>query len=164
MGFISLASLSHTDMILFLLLCNSLYFTYAATCPDELGWLQVGDSCYLVSTLRMSWYSAQEFCWGHGGYLAEIKSKAEEDLLDLVLVRDISYWIGLDDFSKEGRFVWAETHELADYVNWHHNDPSSRDGEDCVFKSLEAGANIGWYDYFCDYDYCDFPIHALCEY
>ena len=68
-----------------------------------------------------------------------------------------------------GRFVWAESHEVADYVNWHTNDPSSGKGEDCVFKSLEAGSTIGWYDYICEYDAYNsygsyIGIHALCEY
>ena len=32
----------------------------SASCPEELGWILAGDSCYLVSLEAMDWYSAQE--------------------------------------------------------------------------------------------------------
>ena len=51
-----------------------------------------------------------QFCWGHGGYLAEIKSEDEENNIDLYLIHGVSYWIGLSDLAEEGkesaRFVY----------------------------------------------------------
>ena len=47
-------------MISFLLLSTLVCITLSTTCPVEEGWMQVGDSCYLVSTTKMSWYGAQE--------------------------------------------------------------------------------------------------------
>ena len=32
----------------------------AAKCPDEPGWFQAGDSCYLVSLDKMPWFRSQE--------------------------------------------------------------------------------------------------------
>ena len=29
-------------------------------CPDEGGWIPVGESCYLISVEAMDWYSAQQ--------------------------------------------------------------------------------------------------------
>ena len=74
----------------------------AGTCPNELGWIQAGDSCYLVSQKPMNWYESQEFCWSEGAYLAEVKSREEEALLDQFLIEGTVYWIGLDDFASEG--------------------------------------------------------------
>ena len=58
-----------------------IFSTKANACPTEVGWVPAGDSCYLVSSEKLSWYGAQEFCFGHGGYLAEIKSEKEEGSL-----------------------------------------------------------------------------------
>ena len=58
---LSLPLFSQTDiMISILVFLQLLSFTFATSCPGELGWLQVGESCYLMSTMQMSWFSAQE--------------------------------------------------------------------------------------------------------
>ena len=50
----------------------------------------------------MSWFAAQEFCWNHGGYLVEIDSADEEQMIEQILHFDIHYWIGLNDLSHTG--------------------------------------------------------------
>ena len=143
--------------------------TTASSCPDGPGWVEVASSCYLVSTEPMSWYAAQEFCWSQGGYLAEIKSKYEEDSLDLVLASGNVYWIGLTDQAQEGSFVWAESHQELQYSNWGPSDPNDlgRGEQNCVLKSLEADDWRGWIDYKCQDQtaegYTQWEIHALCE-
>ena len=67
--------------------------------------MEFGNSCYLMSQDKMTWYQAQEICWGHGGYLAEIKSKEEEDALDKYLIHDLNFWLGLEDLATEGCMV-----------------------------------------------------------
>ena len=47
-------------MISILVFLQLISFTFATSCPGELGWLQVGESCYLMSTMQMSWFNAQE--------------------------------------------------------------------------------------------------------
>ena len=37
--------------------------------------------------------------------LVEIKSQEKENLVDEVIVPEISYWIVLTDFAQEGQFV-----------------------------------------------------------
>ena len=73
-------------------------------CPPNIDnyWAELGDFCYHVSQEAMDWGVAQEYCWGLGGYLAEIMSRDEEDLLDTFLIEGTSYWIGLTDLSHEG--------------------------------------------------------------
>ena len=153
----------------------------AASCPDELGWIQAGNSCYLVSLDAMDWYSAQEvkilrphcvpwkifqFCWSKGSYLAEIQSREEEDLLDQFLVKGLVYWIGLDDLATEGKFVWAESHQVAEYTNWRASQPDNGSGvEDCTWKTVESSMN-GWNDATCTRTIYEGigGIHAICEY
>ena len=58
---LSLPLFSQTDiMISILVFLQLISFTFATSCPGELGWLQVGESCYLMSTMQMSWFNAQE--------------------------------------------------------------------------------------------------------
>ena len=43
-----------------------------------------------------------QFCWGHGGHLAEFSTENKESLIDLYLPEHIWYWIGLTDETEEG--------------------------------------------------------------
>ena len=84
-----------------------LYVNFSGTlgeCPSGPGWLPVGpgQSCYLISRDHMSWFAAQEFCWNNGGYLVEIDSAEEEQLIEQILPLDLHYWIGLNDLSHPG--------------------------------------------------------------
>ena len=76
------------------------------------------------------------------------------------------YWIGLDDLANEGRFIWAESHEVAEYTNWWPGQPDNSAGiEDCTYKTVETWAN-GWNDDQCIVTIYE-PIggiHAICEY
>ena len=73
-------------------------------CPD--GWLSVGSSCYRASVEKMTWYEAQEDCWAHGGYLAELTSREEETAVNEVVNHDEHFWIGLNDVAQEGEKVY----------------------------------------------------------
>ena len=74
-------------------------------CPrsGKAVWVKLGENCYHVSRLRMNWGEAKRYCLGQGGYLAEIMSREEEELLDTYLVAGISYWLGLNDLKKQGK-------------------------------------------------------------
>jgi len=145
--------------------------TPAATSSCKDGWWQAGGICYIVSQSRMPWFSAQEYCWEKGGYLAEIKSKDQEDSLDEFLNDGVYYWLGLTDLAHEGTFKWEEGHDEADYTNWWPGQPNNYDEtEDCVVKSLQSYESatidaIGWDDYPCDEETIhEFSIYALCMY
>ena len=105
-----------------LLLAANILAVSASVCPNEPGWFQAESSCYLMSQEKMTWFAAQEvnqcyqglqcrgadfavstqFCWRHGGYLAEIQSDGEEDEIDDVIIHGVVYWIGLSDNAMEG--------------------------------------------------------------
>merc|ERR1711884_322563 len=155
-----------------LFVCLALFLLCeAGPCPPDPGWFQAGQSCYLVSTRAMNWYFGQEFCWGQGAYLAEIKSKEEEDLVDPHLITGVGYWLGLSDYATEGRYVWDESHEVAQYINWAPGQPDSNGGDhDCIFKTYDdpGWPAQGWYDGHCSWDHENYhgiskQIHALCE-
>merc|ERR1711874_63042 len=120
----------------------------AEGCPA--GWMGTdgGDFCYLVSRDTMNWYSAQEFCWENGGYLAEFFSSEEEARVDDILATDLDYWIGLTDSASEGVWKWQESRVEAEYVNWDQGEPNNNGGEDCVEKGSRYSEL--WNDRPCD--------------
>ena len=43
-----------------------------------------------------------QYCWGHGGFLAELKSEDVDLAIDKHLSSDEYYWIGATDVAMEG--------------------------------------------------------------
>ena len=68
-----------------------------------------------------------------------------------------------------GRYVWDESHEVAQYINWAAGQPDSNAGDhDCIFKTYDFLGEPGWIDGHCSWDeehWIGGPkqIHALCE-
>jgi len=150
----------------FCILLSLLCLHQAESCPDEAGWIAVGNSsCYLASLDNFGWEYAQQFCWDQGGYLAEITSAEEESALDEILGHITTYWIGLSDRETEGSYIWSESGQEADYTNWAEGQPDDAHApaEDCIFKSKDA-EHLGWSDSDCGrVSVWGDPIHALCE-
>ena len=99
--------------------------------------------------------------------------------MEQFLIEGITYWIGLNDLATEGkerkqiskvlkeiigRYIWAESHEVFNYVNWATDNPTAQEGADCVWKTFYA-AYPGWHDAPCDWiewSLASEQIHALC--
>ena len=68
-----------------------------------------------------------------------------------------------------GRYVWDESHEVAQYINWAAGQPDSNGGDhDCIFKTYDFLSVPGWWDGICSRDQEHWSggwkqIHALCE-
>merc|ERR1719430_1603669 len=118
--------------VITLLLCSLFSFTIASSCPS--GWTLLLDSCYLVNPVTSNWFEAQEFCWSQGGYLVEINTAAENELLRVGLLNTDYYWIGLEDLTHDGTWRWAESHEAATWTNWHSGEPNNYGGEEYCVK------------------------------
>jgi len=103
---------------------------------------------YYTDTL--SWDDAETECQGFGGNLVSITSEAiNEEVLALVGGADNDVWIGLNDQSTEGTYVWVNGTE-ADYTNWGYGEPNDYGGgEDCV----EMKSNGEWNDQSCSTEF-----------
>ena len=86
----------------------------------------------------------------------------------------ISYNSGLRQhniYCFAGTYVWDESHEVAQYINWAPGQPDSNGGDhDCIFKTYDdpGWPAQGWYDGHCSWDHENYhgiskQIHALCE-
>ncbi len=123
------------------------------------GARQVNNSCYHV---RMMDYTmckltscfmiiVLQYCKQEGGDLIEIRDNATQvktriklaiksclsnicpqAMLPSLVNTASRYWIGLADFDVEGTFVWQNSKEEADYVNWAQGHPINLGTRDCV--------------------------------
>ncbi|XP_065194284.1 uncharacterized protein LOC135825603 [Sycon ciliatum] len=113
-------------------------------------------SHYNISTDDIEWESARSRCVNNGGDLVSIGTEEEQDFLDDTFVDDA--WIGLNDRSVEGTFVWTDMTESS-YEEWAGGEPSTGPmarNRDCVM--LHAGDN-DW-----ENERCDRRLQYICEF
>jgi len=111
--------------------------------------------CYKVIDKKFGYNEAEEYCSEkHGSHLVTISSAQENDLVGSI-IKEVS-WIGLDDISIEGEFVWM-TGEPLEYTNWVSGEPNNQSGaEDC--------ANIGFYEAQWNDEKCETSSQFVCEF
>ena len=130
-------------------------------CPGD-DWVEGHGSCYLVSPSAMTWYQGQEYCGGHGGYLAEINTMAEQSYLTTILPSSGYYWVGLSDLAHPGTYTWQHSYTTPAFTNWGGGEPDGG-SQHCVF--IWGGHGYQWADYVCDKAASSggSEVHALCE-
>eukprot|EP00736_Rhodelphis_marinus_P000876 Rmarinus@m.26006 len=116
-------------------------------------------TCMRAFERQENWEAARADCQAYtNGDLASIVSEEEmEDASTAIGLLEASTgfqhdqcahtWIGLNDLEVEGDFDWADGSGLS-YQNWADGEPSSVEGEDCVF--LDADVNDQWRDAECN--------------
>merc|ERR1712227_886336 len=123
------------------------------SCPT--GFVDPGSAsknCYGISVEKMDLGTAQEYCWINGGQLAEFSSINEEIAVEQILLRDVSYWIGLSDFSHEGTWRWQESHDIPSYTNWQPGQPNGGTSQNCAMKTFFKNEHGKWHDVACTID------------
>ena len=99
-----------------------------------------------------------------GGKLVEPRKQTTNDFITDVAKEKgngIELWIGINDISKEGVFVYESNSEPVTWTNWGPGEPNNggnglRNG-DCVRLKQEE-----WWDLNCDYSkpfVCERGIH-----
>ncbi|MEB3293161.1 MAG: DUF4347 domain-containing protein, partial [Synechococcales bacterium] len=102
-----------------------------------------GNTYQLTSTL--TWDQAQAEARRLGGNLVTINNAAEETWLKQTFGGTENFWIGLNDRTTEGRFVWASG-EAVTYTNWAPGEPNNSGGnEDWV--TMNFGGSRRWNDW-----------------
>lgn len=111
-------------------------------------------SIYFLNPVSLTGADAQSFAQSLGANLVSIQSQAENDCV-LSSLNNLGYtsnevvWIGFNDETTEGTFVWYDQAPIT-YTNWAPGEPNNSGGnEDCV-QIYPAGANPGtWNDLSC---------------
>ena len=102
------------------------------------------DHKYYIAQEWLTWDEALARATALGGYLLTISSEAENTWVkdNLGDNKWDSYWLGYNDKTEEGTFVWANGSDSA-YTNWGGNEPNNAGDEDVVEFS---GYNGTWND------------------
>ena len=70
-------------------------------------------------------------------------------LVCILLGRKISIWIGCNDISHEGRFVWVHNNQPITFSNWKPGEPNNVGNEDCCMMGFPHGLGQ-WNDWRCN--------------
>ncbi|XP_078328082.1 perlucin-like protein [Crassostrea virginica] len=112
-------------------------------CDD--GWISFQRKCYKFSIKPENFQKAMRICYSFGSRLLEVKSKSEEQWIDLhILLLGYSYgvWLGFSDIQKEGQFVALSDRKRPHYINWWKGEPNNVSGnEHCVMYVKRTGWN-----------------------
>merc|ERR1711909_4603 len=119
---------------------------------------------WVVSSYKMKWSEARQYCLDIGGNLAvngmNDWSQRMTIVNDLRLSQDSSsrYWIGLSDSAQEKNFVWEiyPTNGLGCNMYFSDGQPDNNGGQDCGVIANK----FGWRT---DDDDCGTDHYALCE-
>jgi len=118
--------------------------------------------CYLLfKNSDKTWANAKTACAAYSGsYLASLTSASETNTMTGLTLLDTETWIGLNDQTLEGTYVWDHG-ETYSYTNWVSGEPN--DSGDCTF--LGAASTYRWSDNSCAVakDYlCEYSLTATC--
>ena len=101
---------------------------------------------------------AQQSCEALGMHLVTISDQPEGAFVrsELGLPPSVYVWIGLNDMSHEGRWVWV-TGEPLTYIGWSEDEPNNANtGEDCASMWRSSSE---WLDHPC----LSGDHHVVCE-
>ncbi|CAD5119120.1 DgyrCDS7763 [Dimorphilus gyrociliatus] len=105
--------------------------------------------CVKYFSTSLDWYSAKSACWKNGrGYLVvPSTSNMFNQLTKLLKLSSGTYWMGLHDRYKEGRFEWilgCQKRTVSGRTYWNTNQPSRSNTLDCGYAtSSNHKWNIG---------------------
>mmetsp|Transcript_6959 Transcript_6959/g.9338 ORF Transcript_6959/g.9338 Transcript_6959/m.9338 type:complete len:1729 (+) Transcript_6959:360-5546(+) len=122
-----------------------------AECPY--GYTDYGSTCYKVHNQGKKWHRAKAICHSEGADLLSIESADDNNHFTGHV--ETSIWIGLNDISDEGDFVWSDGTAL-NYTAWDADDSDEyAEGEDCAELDNEGV----WHDIACF-----FSREFICQY
>lgn len=98
---------------------------------------------YLLSSSG-TWDQAEAEAIALGGHLVTVNDANEDAWLVSQFGNNENFWIGLNDATQEGAFVWASG-EPVTYTNWSEDEPNNGNGddEDYVMNNWIGGWNDG---------------------
>jgi len=111
------------------------------------GWSYFGGYCYFTSSTCASWLTAESNCSAMSSSLVTVHNQ-EENVYIQHRHNGERCWIGLNDRSVEGSFVWTNK-EVSSFRFWAPRQPNNWRDEDCV-HTLGAKHSYTWNDVSCD--------------
>ena len=139
------ASIRTTYWFCFMLTLTHLFALRTEICQPE--WNYFSGYCYFTSSTCSSWPTAKKKCIEMGSHLATVHNQ-EENVYIQHRHNGEKSWIGLNDRSVEGSFVWTNK-GTSSFRFWAPNQPNNYTDQDCV-HTLGAKNEYTWNDVSCD--------------
>ncbi|CAK8695442.1 CD209 antigen-like protein 2 isoform X2 [Clavelina lepadiformis] len=136
----------------------------------EDGWYTPNNGYqYKVVDTVQTWQESRVLCQDMGGDLAVVGMRnlaVRKDIANEVFSSFYPAWIGLNDKSVEGQFVWIDGQSLLnDEASWHPRQPDDVGNEDCVeinWKFPASNANDRPCSQQC-WALCEKPTRRICD-
>jgi len=122
-------------------------FLFPSTDICQPGWTYFGGYCYFSSPACATWLTAESNCSEMNADLVTVHNQEENVFIQHRHAGDRS-WIGLNDRSVEGSFVWTNK-EISSFRFWASKQPNNWNNEDCV-HTLGVRHGYTWNDVPCD--------------
>ncbi|KAL9962239.1 hypothetical protein ACROYT_G031321 [Oculina patagonica] len=110
------------------------------------GWSYFNGFCYLTSTKCANWTTALSKCREENSVLVDVNNN-EENVFIQHRHNGEKSWLGLNDKSTEGDFIWADRGP-GNFTAWAKNQPNNFRDEDCV-HALGIKHSYEWNDVKC---------------
>ena len=110
----------------------------------QLGWDYFNGYCYFTSSNCSSWPTAERKCAKMGSHLVTVHNQ-EENVYIQHRHNGEKSWIGLNDRSVEGSFLWTKK-GTSSFRFWAPNQPNNYTDQDCV-HTLGAKNEYTWNDF-----------------
>ncbi|XP_078365442.1 uncharacterized protein LOC144649744 isoform X1 [Oculina patagonica] len=125
------------------------------------GWGYFNGYCYFTSSVCASWLAAVSNCSTMGSHLVTVHNQEENVYIQHRHNGERS-WIGLNDRSVEGSFVWTNR-EISRFRFWASKQPNNHKNQDCV-HTLGAKEGYTWNDVSCNncYNFTCFKVIDEC--
>ncbi|XP_002090697.2 C-type lectin 37Db [Drosophila yakuba] len=95
--------------------------------------LEIGEKRYYISLAKTNWFEATNHCRQKGGFLVNLESREELELLSPHLHPAYSYWLSINDLGVRGVYTSEATGLEAPFLNWSAGEPDNSSGHDrCV--------------------------------
>ncbi|KAE8619575.1 hypothetical protein XENTR_v10009864, partial [Xenopus tropicalis] len=114
------------------------------TCPSD--WIQIGASCYYLSTQTATWEKALNACIGLKGLLLILKDEKEMESVNKLFSKNTRYWIGLKrDPESSNKWRWLDGTQMT-FSNWFTNEPNNSGNQENCVENMSGR----WNDLYCE--------------
>uniref|UniRef100_A0A182NHZ4 C-type lectin domain-containing protein n=1 Tax=Anopheles dirus TaxID=7168 RepID=A0A182NHZ4_9DIPT len=143
------------SLLLVCVLCHALHTDGADTTTQE--------KQYYLSTAKLNWQQAFEFCRAKDMFLMSIHSQDQYNAvlhylgksrdLELIILGRRTLWTAFNDINEEGQFYSAATGEKLEFDGWKENEPNNfHHGtclvENCIVLTLDSHIDLNWQQAF----------------
>ncbi|XP_062559301.1 lectin subunit alpha-like [Armigeres subalbatus] len=150
-------------------LCLTLLFTILTICKSNCKELVCeSPPKYYIPNAKINWIGAVEYCNRLNMRLAIVDSEAKHNTIVELIKRSVAYnangtnvWIGANDISEEGTFIWHDTGLKVDYKNWSVGNPDNHIEEDCVEIAFRSYTKWTW---TWNDNKCHVLLNFICEF